>query len=153
MTRISNDAYVDDPFGTDQQFKSESRRGNYRTLNIWIHPELERALGYATFPTVVTTGGPAFRRDGVVVWDITLPGGTAPYDLGRTATHEVGHWLGLAHVFTDGTPNCALDNDFVATTPIQGQPSFGCPVNKNSCPNQPGFDSIRNYMDYSDDSW
>lgn len=78
----------------------------------------------------------------------TLPGGVfVPYDLGRTATHEVGHYLGLLHTFEGG---CA-SGDMVADTPPELTPTSGCPIGKDTCPS-PGLDPIHNYMDYSDDA-
>ena len=82
-----------------------------------------------------------------------------PHDGGKAAVHEVGHWLGLLHVFTEGQNgsddegNCDGDGDGVDDTPIQKTRSYGCQVGKDSCPNQEGTDSVHNYMDYGDDKW
>jgi hypothetical protein len=79
----------------------------------------------------------------------TLPGGSfVPFDLGRTATHEVGHYLGLAHTFDGG---CGVTGDLVADTPAELTPTSGCPIGKDTCAS-PGLDPIHNYMDYSDDA-
>jgi hypothetical protein len=120
-------------------------------MNFWICDLFGGLLGYAQFP-----GGPA-STDGIVC-DYQYVGsiGTAtfPFDLGRTATHEVGHWLNLRHIWGDG--GCGVD-DFVSDTPLAGGANtngFPCTFpGANSCNtgsnDQP--DMFQNYMDYSDD--
>ncbi|MFN7014343.1 MAG: zinc-dependent metalloprotease, partial [Bacteroidia bacterium] len=77
--------------------------------------------------------------------------GDNSFDKGRTMTHEVGHFLGLRHIWgEDGTP-CVVD-DYCNDTPRAGAPNYGCPAGTNSCPSQPGNDMIENYMDYTDDA-
>lgn len=74
-----------------------------------------------------------------------------PFDKGITAVHEVGHWFGLFHVFQGSV--CSGDaGDMISDTPAQREPTSGCPTRKDSCPNQQGFDSVNNFMDYSDDA-
>ncbi|MCL4126036.1 UNVERIFIED_CONTAM: hypothetical protein GTU68_066201 [Idotea baltica] len=121
-------------------------------LNFWVCDLSGSTLGYAQFPG----GGPA-SEDGIVV-DFESFGtvGTAepPFHLGRTATHEVGHWLNLRHIWGDG--NCSKD-DLVTDTPnASGANRTGSPCSfpgPNSCDEGAGDqpDMFQNYMDYSDD--
>ena len=118
-----------------------------RYLNIWVC-HLEDLLGYAQFP-----GGPAYT-DGVVI-DYRAFGtsGTAeaPFNLGRTATHEVGHWLNLFHIWGDDGAGCT-GTDQVDDTPNQGGPNTGCPSFPHvTCNNGPEGDMFVNFMDYVDD--
>ena len=89
--------------------------------------------------------------DGVVVHYGSLPGGFIQfYNLGFTATHEVGHWLGLATL--DPSRSAAGATAIASTTrPPMLEPTGGCPLGKDTCP-EPGLDPIHNYMDYSDDA-
>ncbi|MCC2547292.1 T9SS type A sorting domain-containing protein [Hymenobacter sp. BT175] len=113
-------------------------------LNIWVCNLGGGLLGYAQFP-----GGQA-STDGVVVLYSSLPGGTAaPYNKGRTATHEVGHWLNLRHIWGDAS----CGNDYVSDTPTQQTSNYGCPsFPKVTCSNGPNGDMFMNYMDYTDDA-
>jgi hypothetical protein len=110
-------------------------------LNIWICNLANGLLGYAQFP------GGAANTDGIVIIYSSLPGGNlVPYNQGRSATHEVGHWLNLHHIW--GDDNCG--DDLVSDTPVQQSPNFGCPVYPHaSCTNS--GDMSMNYMDYTDD--
>jgi len=118
-------------------------------LNIWVCQLSGGLLGYAQFP-----GGPA-ATDGVVIRN-TAFGNTgtaaAPFNLGRTATHEVGHWLDLRHIWGDDGTGCA-GSDFVADTPNQAGANTGVPAFPHvSCGNGPNGDMFMNYMDYVDDA-
>jgi hypothetical protein len=121
-------------------------------LNIWVCESLKDArghslLGYAQFP-----GGPA-ATDGVVIWHQafgTKGTATDPFNLGRTATHEVGHFFNLRHIWGDA-PNCEGD-DFVDDTPPAEDANYNKPTFPHiSCSNGPNGDMFVNYMDYVDD--
>ena len=108
-------------------------------------------LGYAQFPG----GDPS--TDGVVILYAAFGSrsiyrnGTyiSKYDLGRTASHEVGHWMNLRHIWGDDGGSCS-GSDLVADTPNQGAQNFGCPTFPHkTCSNQ--GDMSMNYMDYTDD--
>ncbi|KAE8306483.1 extracellular metalloprotease [Aspergillus transmontanensis] len=112
-------------------------------------------LGFCTLPDPsINASSPrsAYIKDGCNVLAETMPGGSlAHYNRGGTAIHEIGHWNGLLHTFEG--ESCSSDNegDFIADTPQQSKPTEGCPAQKDSCPELPGFDAIHNFMDYSSD--
>ncbi len=133
-------------------------------LNIWVVPDYytgsinpnNQLLGHATFPsgsglTGITSGTGTTTTDGVVIWYkcVGRVGTLDPsYNKGRTATHEIGHWLGLRHIWGDGT--CA--SDFCADTPTQQTANFSCPSYPHTtCSNGVNGDQFMNYMDYCDD--
>lgn len=112
-------------------------------LNIWVANIGGGILGYAQFP-----GGNS-ATDGVVVspqYFGTTGYVAAPFDGGRTTTHEVGHYLNLRHIWGDG--RCNRD-DFVSDTPSSDRPNYGCPTSARNCRTN---DQFMNYMDYTDDS-
>ncbi len=136
-------------WGTDDQMKFSSSGGSdvidaSQYLNIWVCNIGSGILGYAQFP------GDSADTDGVVVspqFFGTEGVVSAPFDQGRTTTHEVGHWLNLRHIWGDG--NCSLD-DFVDDTPISDGPNYGCPTYPTLRCNT--NDITMNYMDYTDDA-
>jgi hypothetical protein len=126
------------------KYRSQTRKGGADALNMWL-VDFDY-LGIATFPWDYARNP---KTDGIRVHYASLPGGDiANYDLGKTATHEAGHWLGLYHTFQGG---CTATNDEVGDTPAQGSATNGCPEGRDSC-SLPGLDPIHNYMDYSYDS-
>ncbi|WP_191906949.1 M43 family zinc metalloprotease [Adhaeribacter soli] len=141
---------------TENEVKFTSRGGRdaWNTelyLNIWICNLADNILGYAQFP-----GGPP-ETDGIVLKHTSV-GRTplnpfpAPYNRGRTATHEIGHWLGLRHIWGDADSSCT-DSDFINDTPNQFVSSSGCPsFPKISCNNGPNGDMFMNFMDYTNDA-
>ncbi len=115
-------------------------------LNIWVCNMFGRSLGYSSLP-----GGPA-DKDGVVInFDVfgTVGNLRAPFNKGRTATHEVGHWLGLKHLWGDN--NCGSDD--VDDTPRQLGYNFNCPSfpHVTSCSQTPYGDMFMNFMDFTND--
>ena len=117
-------------------------------LNLWVCALTGGLLGYAQFP-----GGPQ-ATDGVVINYLsfgTIGTAQAPFNKGRTATHEIGHYLNLRHIWGD-TPDCS-GSDMVADTPNCAGPNFGTPTwPVVTCNNGPNGDMFMNYMDYSDDA-
>jgi len=125
-----------------------------RYLNMWVCPLFDpiqgAILGYAQFPD----GGPV-ETDGVVITTTAFGRGgiaNSPFDLGRTATHEVGHFLGLFHIWGNSRFANCTDDDEVVDTPVQLGPNFNKPAFPTfSCSNGPDGDMFMNYMDYVDD--
>jgi hypothetical protein len=140
-------------FGTDDKVKSSATGGidpwpTDRYLNVWVCQLGGGLLGYAQFP-----GGPA-NTDGVVILHSgfgTNGTAAAPFDLGRTTTHEIGHYLNLFHIWGDDGSGCS-GSDECADTPNQAGPNFGVPTFPHvTCSNGPNGDLFVNYMDYTDD--
>jgi len=138
-------------WSTNDAMKSSSRGGISPTnpvtnLNVWVCTLSRSLLGYAQFPG----GSPS--TDGVVVLN-TAFGNTgtakAPFNKGRTATHEVGHWLNLRHIWGDAT----CGSDLVTDTPTHNTSNGGCPAvgHKSTCAGTP-VEMTMNYMDYTYDA-
>ena len=153
-TGITRTATTKDGFTDDDAVKSSATGGadawpSDKYLNIWVCQLSGGLLGYAQFP-----GGPA-ATDGVVILHSgfgTTGTAAAPFNLGRTTTHEVGHWLNLRHIWGDDGTGCS-GSDFVVDTPNQAGPNFGKPTFPHvSCGNGPNGDMFMNYMDYVDDA-
>jgi len=141
-------------FGLNDDVKFTSQGGSDawprdQYLNVWVCDLGGGLLGYAQFP------GQAANTDGVVgnYQYFGTIGSQAPFDKGRTMTHEVGHWLGLFHIWGDDGGACS-GSDNVADTPNQAGASGGCPSfpqTDNCSPASPGY-MFMNYMDYTNDA-
>ena len=150
-TQTTSDSFID-----DNKVKSAATGGadawdSSKYLNLWVCELGNGLLGYAQFP-----GGPP-ATDGVVILNsafgtVGTAAAFAPYNQGRTASHEVGHWLNLRHIWGDDGGGCTGD-DLVADTPNASGPNFGKPVFPHiTCNNGPNGDLFMNYMDYTDDA-
>jgi hypothetical protein len=152
---VTNNTYFNDPgsSGTNTM-KRALKWDTTRYLNIYTNNAGGGGiLGYATFPSS-EAGGP---EDGVVLnWVYVgrnAPGG-APYDQGRTGTHEVGHYLGLYHTFQGGCGTTSApytSGDLIGDTNREAQPNYGCNPVASGCSGG-GMSPIENYMDYSGDA-
>jgi len=144
-TSVTSFSYYNNPVKFTSQGGIDAwPSGDY--LNMWVCNLGGGLLGYAQFPG----GNPL--TDGVVIryanFGYNSPGGY-PYNKGRTATHEVGHWLNLIHIWGDDGGACT-GSDLVADTPNQGDNYWGCPsFPQSSCNSE---DMFMNYMDYTDDA-
>ncbi|SNB10743.1 Psychrophilic metalloprotease Fpp2 [Flavobacterium psychrophilum] len=162
-----------------QVVKSQTQWDPTSYLNMWTarvgglpiaQGGVSDLLGFAQFPSNsglsgMNVNGGAADTDGVFAAYNTfgttnLNDGTfnllASYGQGRTMTHEVGHWLGLRHIWGDNAlcpgTNSMLDKDFCADTPAAAKDNSGCTLTSDTCPGTPGLDMVQNYMDYTNDA-
>lgn len=160
INRVVSPANASHGINQEAQLKSLIQWPPTKYLNIWVPEDLTGGLlGYATFPTQLASSP---GRDGVVINGENFGRGIStpqsPYNLGRTATHEVGHWLGLYHTFRNGcvgttANNCNSQGDLVCDTPPTSASNGGCPGPQNTCTESPvdQIDQTMNYMDYVND--
>lgn len=139
-------------WGTTRDTMKKSKQGGIdptspsNTLNIWSCTIGGGVIGYAQFP------GGSLATDGIVVDSKYFGLSSAasyPYNLGRTATHEIGHWMNLRHIWGDAS----CGNDQVADTPIAKTANFGVPTYPyiSACGTDNHAEMTMNYMDYTDD--
>jgi hypothetical protein len=160
INRIRNDDYFSDLLSYEEIVKSSNRRGDSKTLNVYsgqlpLSDPTTILLGVATFPFDFDEHP---NLDGILFNYEYYPGLVLSNNaLGAAVVHEVGHWLGLFHVFGNyDVKECGtLGGDFVDDTPdmrvSDAFPHSGCPLGRDSCPLSPGNDPVKNFMDYRDE--
>lgn len=152
-TGLTKKASTKNSWRTNDDMKRSSKGGIDPTapttkLNIWVCNLSNSLLGYAQFP------GGSSATDGVVIDNNAFGRGAgyslfAAFNKGRTATHEIGHWLNLRHIWGDA----ACGNDLVGDTPLHNAANYGCPSypHLSTCTGAP-IEMTMNYMDYTDDA-
>lgn len=155
ITRTNTSVAAFDADTDDMKFSSSGGHDIWdrtKYLNIWVVPSFVQSglLGYAQFPHLGTV-----ETDGVVIVHTAFGNigtATSPFDKGRTATHEIGHWLNLHHIWGDLYSSCS-DDDLVYDTPKQRRATYKCPSGKRkSCSNGPYGNMYMNFMDYVNDA-
>jgi len=153
LVKVTRTKTTQTGFTHDDQVKKPSTGGiapfqPNTHLNLWVSALTGGLLGYAQFP-----GGPSATEGVVINYQSFGTIGTAqdPFKKGRTATHEIGHYFNLRHIWGD-TPDCS-GSDMVADTPNCAGPNTGMPSWPHvTCNNGPNGDMFMNYMDYTDDN-
>jgi len=133
----------------DNTIKPATSWNPNEVMNIWVCQLQSGLLGYATFPN----SGSANKDGTVMGYQFFGKTSSSPYHLGRTTTHEVGHWLGCYHIWGDDNGACS-GSDQVSDTPNQANSTGGCPsgTRTDGCTgSSPGI-MYQNYMDYSNDA-
>lgn len=153
IDRINGGSASWDDVTFDNQIKPSSSWDYKKYLNIWLC-NFDVSVGLLGYTANAFQGFPG-NEDGVVIdyhFFGTTGSATAPYNKGRTATHEIGHYFNLDHVWGDDNGSCS-GSDNVSDTPNQSSENYGCPTFPNiSCTNGPNGDLFMNYMDYVDDN-
>lgn len=171
----NNDLFGWEMTQVEEIIKPQTQWDPSKYLNIWVVSNIYieymgapagELAGYAQFPTesgldgLNEPGMPQLASTDGVALGAMYCGSSEIYpegsydqvtgrDRGRTATHEIGHFLGLRHIWGDG--GCNVD-DFCEDTPVTANANQGCPDGMDSCPSSPGLDMIENYMDYTFDT-
>ena len=153
ITRVTNNTWYQQ--GIQESYRASLNWNPNRYLNIYTNLTAGGGLlGFATIPQLQSPQA-GTSRDGVTLnWrSVGRNAPLVPYNQGRTATHEVGHYLGLFHTFGNtsgcGGGNCLTSGDLICDTNAESDPNFGCNAGSASCGST---DPVRNYMNYSDDT-
>jgi hypothetical protein len=148
-------SFTDDDAVKDTATGGDNAWDVTKYFNIWVCNLGSSLLGYAEFPSST----PSSTYGVVILYNAFGSTGTliAPYNKGRTATHEIGHCFNLLHIWAD-EPNCSFD-DLISDTPQQKGENYGCPTfpqdntQPGGCCNNLDVSSMyMNYMDYTDDA-
>lgn len=164
IDRISYDKEFWQEADVENDLKPNTIWDPTKYFNLWVvnfGGDLDGVLGYAQFPVGSTLGGldetGLASTDGVIIGykffgNLDYNDGSfnldSTYGYGRTATHEIGHWLGLRHIWGDDT----CGEDYVADTPVHEDSNFGCFTHPKSNACGTADEMFENYMDYTDDT-